>query len=194
MRRGAHPKDAAMTALSRVKDNTVEKRLLNSRGTSELRPVVLRGEQGRRIRRSLDVRKRPLDLRGLHRERPRVASHGALPRGEPFGLRTARTVLAKGGRGRWRRSAVRPALAWALCLPAVARAQDPAQGAEEQPRPPTIFDFIDYEVRDPQDLHPPARKFQDRWRRIWRPRDALPPLPVAANRARDCAPHPYAVA
>ncbi len=32
MRRGAHPKDAAMTALSRVKDNTVEKRLLNSRG------------------------------------------------------------------------------------------------------------------------------------------------------------------
>ena len=32
MRRGAHPKDAAMTALARVKDNTVEKRLLNSRG------------------------------------------------------------------------------------------------------------------------------------------------------------------
>ena len=32
MRRGAHPKDAAMTALSRVKDNTVEERLLNSRG------------------------------------------------------------------------------------------------------------------------------------------------------------------
>lgn len=32
MRRGAHPKDAAMTALSRVKENTVEKRLLNSRG------------------------------------------------------------------------------------------------------------------------------------------------------------------
>ena len=32
MRRGAHPKDAAMTALSRVKDNTVEKRLLNRRG------------------------------------------------------------------------------------------------------------------------------------------------------------------
>ena len=32
MRRGAHPKDAAMTALARVKENTVEKRLLNSRG------------------------------------------------------------------------------------------------------------------------------------------------------------------
>src|SRR5687767_13936073 len=32
MRRGAHPKDAAMTALKRVAKNTVEKRLLNSRG------------------------------------------------------------------------------------------------------------------------------------------------------------------
>jgi len=32
MRRGSHPKDAAMAALKRVKENTVEKRLLNSRG------------------------------------------------------------------------------------------------------------------------------------------------------------------
>ncbi len=32
MRRGAHPKDAGMEALRRVKDNTVEKRLLNDRG------------------------------------------------------------------------------------------------------------------------------------------------------------------
>jgi len=32
MRRGAHPKDAGMTALKRVQANTVEKRLLNSRG------------------------------------------------------------------------------------------------------------------------------------------------------------------
>lgn len=32
MRRGAHPKDAAMAALRRVKENTVEKRLLNGRG------------------------------------------------------------------------------------------------------------------------------------------------------------------
>jgi N4-(beta-N-acetylglucosaminyl)-L-asparaginase len=32
MRRGAHPKDAAMTALKRVAKNTIEKRLLNSRG------------------------------------------------------------------------------------------------------------------------------------------------------------------
>lgn len=32
MRRGAHPKDAGMEALRRVKENTVEKRLLNDRG------------------------------------------------------------------------------------------------------------------------------------------------------------------
>ena len=32
MRRGAHPKDAALAALRRVKANTIEKRLLNSRG------------------------------------------------------------------------------------------------------------------------------------------------------------------
>jgi N4-(beta-N-acetylglucosaminyl)-L-asparaginase len=32
MRRGAHPKDAGLTALKRVQVNTVEKRLLNSRG------------------------------------------------------------------------------------------------------------------------------------------------------------------
>src|SRR5437899_4906336 len=32
MRRGAHPKDAAMTALNRVAKNTIEKRLLNEKG------------------------------------------------------------------------------------------------------------------------------------------------------------------
>src|SRR5438477_11954851 len=32
MRRGAHPKDAAITALKRIARNTVEKRLLNSKG------------------------------------------------------------------------------------------------------------------------------------------------------------------
>lgn len=32
MRRGAHPKDAGMTALKRIQANTIEKRLLNSRG------------------------------------------------------------------------------------------------------------------------------------------------------------------
>jgi len=32
MRRGRHPKDAGMEALGRIKANTIEKRLLNSRG------------------------------------------------------------------------------------------------------------------------------------------------------------------
>jgi len=32
MRRGMHPKDAGMEALKRVKENTIEKRLLNDRG------------------------------------------------------------------------------------------------------------------------------------------------------------------
>lgn len=32
MRRGAHPKDAGMTVLKRIKDNTIEQRLLNDRG------------------------------------------------------------------------------------------------------------------------------------------------------------------
>jgi N4-(beta-N-acetylglucosaminyl)-L-asparaginase len=32
MRRGAHPKDAGMTALKRIQSNTIEKRLLNPRG------------------------------------------------------------------------------------------------------------------------------------------------------------------
>jgi N4-(beta-N-acetylglucosaminyl)-L-asparaginase len=32
LRRGAHPKDAGMTALKRIKANTIEKRLLNERG------------------------------------------------------------------------------------------------------------------------------------------------------------------
>ena len=32
MRRGAHPKDAGMAALKRIRTNTIEKRLLNSRG------------------------------------------------------------------------------------------------------------------------------------------------------------------
>ena len=72
-----------------------------------------------------------------------------------------------------RRSAFSPfvavlfGIALGVTLPAAARAQELADDAPEQPRAPTIFDFIDYEVRDPYDLHPPAAKFQNRWRRIW---------------------------
>jgi N4-(beta-N-acetylglucosaminyl)-L-asparaginase len=36
LRRGAHPKDAGMAALQRIKENTVEKRLLNSQGHPRL--------------------------------------------------------------------------------------------------------------------------------------------------------------
>jgi len=32
LRRGAHPKDAGMEVLKRIKNNTIEKRLLNSKG------------------------------------------------------------------------------------------------------------------------------------------------------------------
>jgi N4-(beta-N-acetylglucosaminyl)-L-asparaginase len=32
MRKGAHPKDAALEALKRIKANTIEKRLLDSKG------------------------------------------------------------------------------------------------------------------------------------------------------------------
>lgn len=56
--------------------------------------------------------------------------------------------------------------AFSVAVSASARAQD-AEDADERPPPPSIFDFMDHEVRDPTNLHPPARKFQDRWRRIW---------------------------
>ncbi len=39
MRRGAHPKDAGMEALRRIRRNTLEKRLLNSRGTPSFNVV-----------------------------------------------------------------------------------------------------------------------------------------------------------
>ncbi len=42
MRRGKSPKDAGMEALRRIQKNTVEKRLLNSRGLPELRDQLLR--------------------------------------------------------------------------------------------------------------------------------------------------------
>jgi N4-(beta-N-acetylglucosaminyl)-L-asparaginase len=35
MRRGRHPKDAGMEALKRIKDNTIEKRLLTAKGTPD---------------------------------------------------------------------------------------------------------------------------------------------------------------
>ena len=54
-----------------------------------------------------------------------------------------------------------------VCFGSAAWAQPPAEDDKEQPGPASIFDFMDREVRDPYDLHPPARKFDNRWRRIW---------------------------
>ncbi len=67
MRRGAHPKDAGITALKRVAKNTIEKRLLNAdRGQPNFGlNFYCLNKQGR-VRRRVDVR---LDLRRLHRER-----------------------------------------------------------------------------------------------------------------------------
>ena len=83
MRRGAHPKDAAMTALKRVAKNTIEKRLLNAKGQPELRPQLLLPEREGRVRRRGDVR---IDLRGLHGERSADAADGRALRGSPNGL------------------------------------------------------------------------------------------------------------
>ena len=66
----------------------------------------------------------------------------------------------------WRRLATLFLTGAAVCLGSAAAAQVAANDEEEQPRPPSIFDFA-YKVEDPRDLHPPARKFQNRWRRIW---------------------------
>ena len=66
----------------------------------------------------------------------------------------------------WRRLAPLLLTGATLCLGSAAAAQAPADDEEEQPRPPSIFDFA-YKVEDPRDLHPPASKFQNRWRPIW---------------------------
>ena len=71
------------------------------------------------------------------------------------------------GRVRPRRPTVGSLVCVLLVSAAAAGAQEDADDARQAPRRPSIFDFIDYEVRDPYDLHPPARKFQNRWRRIW---------------------------
>ena len=78
MRRGAHPKDAGMTALKRVQKNTIEKRLLNSRGLPELRPELLHAERQGRVRRRVDVLG---ELRRVHRERTANAQDRTAVRG-----------------------------------------------------------------------------------------------------------------
>ena len=84
MRRGAHPKDAAMTALKRVAKNTIEKRLLNDKGSAELRPEFLRAQRERRVRRRRDVRGH---LCRLHREWSADAANRRVVSGSANGLR-----------------------------------------------------------------------------------------------------------
>ena len=87
-------------------------------------------------------------------------------------------------------------LLFAVAFPVVGAASVRAQHAEdadERPPPPSIFDFIDHEVRDPTDLHPPARKFQNRWRRIWGALGMRYHLyPSQQTGPDDWPPHPYA--
>ncbi len=84
------------------------------------------------------------------------------------------------------------AVALSLAASAAAHAQD-GDDANERPPPPNIFDFIDHEVRDPTDLHSPARKLEDRWRRIWGPLGMRYHLyPTQQTGAEDWPPRLYA--
>ena len=75
MRRGAHPKDAGMAALKRIRANTIEKRLLNARGEPNFNiNFYVLNEQGRARRRRNVRRRRQWHVRVLQRER---AAHRA---------------------------------------------------------------------------------------------------------------------
>ena len=66
MRRGAHPKDAAMTALQPRRQEHDREAAAERQGQPELRAELLLPEREGRIRRRRDVR---VELRRLHRER-----------------------------------------------------------------------------------------------------------------------------
>ena len=77
MRRGMHPKDAGLEACKRIKANTVEKRLLNSKGNPNFNINFYVLERKGRVRRRVDVSGLPEGehgrndsehLRRLHRE------------------------------------------------------------------------------------------------------------------------------
>ncbi len=68
MRRGMRPRTRGMEALKRIKANTVEKRLLNSKGNPNFNIQLLRPQRARRARRRHHVRGR--EVRRLHRRRP----------------------------------------------------------------------------------------------------------------------------
>ena len=60
MRQGKSPKDAGMEALRRIKANTIEKRLLDPKGTGNpnFRISFYVVNKARRVRRRVDVRER----------------------------------------------------------------------------------------------------------------------------------------
>ena len=60
----------------------------------------------------------------------------------------------------------RLALALALAVPATLPAGAEERDAEAAPPRTTLFD-LDHPVEDPEDLFPPERDFQNRWRSIW---------------------------
>ena len=74
MRRGAHPKDAGMEVLKRIKANTIEKRLLKAGRHAKLRHQLLHPQRQRRVRRRLDV---PGQICDVQRERATDAEHRA---------------------------------------------------------------------------------------------------------------------
>ncbi len=77
MRRGKHPKDAALEALRRVRANTVEKRLLTPDGNPNFGlnfyAFNVKGEYA-------GVSMYRVAVRGVHRERPADAGHDAADR------------------------------------------------------------------------------------------------------------------
>ena len=87
MRRGAHPKDAGMTALKRIKANTIEKRLLNGRGDAELQHQLLRPQQEGQHAGVAMYRRAERDVLVLRRERAEDGPDGTSPAGSGDGLK-----------------------------------------------------------------------------------------------------------
>ena len=98
MRRSASPKDAGMAALKRVQANTVEKRLLNSRGLPSFGLSFYVTNKNGDFAGRFDVCDRALEICRLHGERRRVAAARAAFRGKLDG-RIRRLLEGPAGHG-----------------------------------------------------------------------------------------------
>ena len=79
MRRGAHPKDAGMTALQAHQGQHGREAAAERARPAELRHQLLHPQQARRVRRRHDVQRGRRDVRGLRRQgRAARADRGAL--------------------------------------------------------------------------------------------------------------------